>query len=328
MKQKIIIGLSVVLLLAAVYLIVSDLFRSSPASDEVSCCGDDLTKMKKIDTVMVGYTRVKCLDTGLKGLSGISIVPGGNIVVCGNRQLAIFSAGGEMLKQIRLDSALTCVVVTAERIYAGMESRVIVFDSEGNNRVSWTPYYNQSYITSIAASDSRVFVADARNKKVLQYTPEGALSQVIGEKDTLKGNPGFVIPSMYFDVAFGSFGELWVVNPGRLSLVSYNSKGNMQSSWGKASFSDDGFTGCCNPAHMAVLPDGSFATYEKGTDRIKVFNPAGQFITYIGGAGSFRGDADFHTGNLNLVKDMAVNAQGDVYILDLYNQINIFRKKR
>jgi hypothetical protein len=101
----------------------------------------------------------------------------------------------------------------------------------------------------------------------------------------------------------------------------------MQSAWGKPSSENDGFTGCCNPAHMAILPDGSFVTYEKGTDKIKVFDPTGSFLCLVGGAGSFKGKSDFQLGNINLVKDIATGTDGSIYVLDCYNRINVFKKK-
>ncbi len=89
----------------------------------------------------------------------------------------------------------------------------------------------------------------------------------------------------------------------------------------------DRFTGCCNPAHFALLPDGSFVTYEKGNDKIKVFDHTGKFHAFVAGAGSFKGNPDFLLGRNNLVKDIATDQSGRIYILDAYNRINIFKKK-
>lgn len=327
MKQKIIIGLSVVLFLAAVFLIVRDLFQPSTSQIETTCCDDDFSRLKRIDTTLLGYTRVIAFETGLKGLTGISVNQNHKIILSGHQQLVIYDSPGTKPKMIRVDSTINCLATTGENIYAGMGASVVKFSMEGEKLSVWEPYQKSGYITSIAANNNLVVVADAASKRILKYLPNGSLLRVIGEKDTSPDSKGFVIPSMYFEVAHGTFDDLWVVNPGYLRLENYNQKGEMRSSWGKASYSDDGFTGCCNPAQMAVLPDGSFVTYEKGIDKIKVFDPAGQFRCYVGGAGSFKGETDFQIGNLNLVKDIAVDSQGDIYVLDLYNRINIFRKK-
>ena len=147
-------------------------------------------------------------------------------------------------------------------------------------------------------------------------------------KTVLPDSPGFIIPSLYFDIAFGAFNDLWVVNPGKLSIENYTPSGHMQSAWGKASSVNNGFTGCCNPAHMAILPDGSFVTYEKGIDKIKVFDPTGSFLVWLPEQAVLKAIADFQLGNINLVKDIATGADGKIYILDAYNRINVFEKKR
>jgi hypothetical protein len=78
---------------------------------------------------------------------------------------------------------------------------------------------------------------------------------------------------------------------------------------------------------MALLPDGSFVTYEKGVDKVKVFDPAGQFKSFVAGAGSFKGETDFQLGPYkNLVKDLATDKTGLVYILDAYDRICILKK--
>ena len=100
-----------------------------------------------------------------------------------------------------------------------------------------------------------------------------------------------------------------------------------QLSWGNESFEDNGFSGCCNPAHFDILPNGSFVTYEKGIDKIKLFDPTGSFICFVAGTGSFKGNADSLIGSVNLVKDIAAASDGNIYVLDAFNQISVFKKK-
>ena len=44
---------------------------------------------------------------------------------------------------------------------------------------------------------------------------------------------------------------------------------------------EDGFSVCFNPSHIAMLPDGSFVTSEKGIVRVKKHNPAGEFVCLV-----------------------------------------------
>jgi hypothetical protein len=327
MKQKIIIGFSVALLLLAVFLIARDLFRNSPSFTATSCCGDEFASLKQIDTALLGYTRIRAFDTNVKDLTGITVNEDQQIFVCGNRQVVLYDSTGNRTGGFSIDSMANCIALNGNHIYVGMGSRIAHYDFSGKLMNIWKPYSTEGYITSITANEDYVYAADAFNKRILKYSAEGNLIQVIGKKDSVTGTPGFVIPSYYFDIAFGGFNDLWVVNPGRLRVENYTMSGNMRSAWGKASFEDNGFTGCCNPAHMAILPDGSFVTYEKGIDKIKVFDPAGRFHCMVAGAGSFKGNTDFQLGNNNLVKDIAADIPGNIYVLDAYNRISVFKKK-
>ena len=327
MKQKIIIGSSVVLLLLAVFLIARDLFQKSSSPTEASCCGDDYTVLKRIDTSLIGYTRIKIIETGLKDLSGIALDESQSIFVCGNKVVAVFDTSGRRINRFSIDTAARCITVNGSDLYLGMGPRIAHYKSFGKRISLWKSLNSSGFITSIAINGNTIYAADAISKRILKYTTEGKFIQEIGRKDSLTNSPGFVIPSRYFDIAFGAFNDLWAVNPGRLSIENFTPEGHMQSAWGKASSQNNGFTGCCNPAHMAVLPDGSFVTYEKGIDKIKVFDPTGSFLCLVGGAGSFKGKADFQLGNINLVKDIATGTDGNIYVLDCYNGINVFKKK-
>ena len=327
MKQKIIIAFSVVLLLFAIFLIARDLFHSSHSMTDASCCGDDFTSAKQVDSTLIGYKRIRIIETGLKNLTGIAVNEKGDIFACGNMQVSIFDAAGTKTKTFNIDSVPGCIALSGNDLYLGSGSHVIHYDTIGRKLAVWKPYNNEGYIASLAVNGKYIYAADALNKRVLKYSPDGLLLQDIGKKDSITGAPGFVLPSLYFDIAFGSFNDLWVANTGRLQIENYTSNGHFQSSWGSSSFDNSGFGGCCNPAHFAILPDGGFVTYEKGIDKIKVFDPTGQFLSIVAAAGSFKGNSDFQLGNNHLVKDIAIGINGSIYVLDAYNQINVFRKK-
>jgi hypothetical protein len=327
MKQKIIIGFSVALLLLAVFLIARDLFRKPASPTEASCCGDDYTLLKKIDSSLLGYTRVKIIETNLKDLSGIAVDENQTIYVCGNRLVAVFDSTGRRTNRFSTDTAANCIALNGNDLYLGMGPQIAHYKSFGKRISVWKTSNTPGFITSIAINGNHVYAADAISKRILKYTTEGNFVQEIGRKDSLTSSPGFIIPSLYFDIAFGAFNDLWAVNPGKLSVENFTPSGHMQSAWGKVSSANNGFTGCCNPAHMSILPDGSFVTYEKGIDKIKVFDPTGSFLCLVGGAGSFKGNADFQLGNISLVKDMAAGNDGNIYVLDAFNRINVFKKK-
>ena len=325
MKQKVIIGLSLILLVFAVILIGNDLFRQSSSLVTIPCCGDEGSSMKKLDSTLIGYNKTNIIETGLNDLSGIALTDH-MIIVCGNREVAVFDTNGSRSGGFLTDSMNTCIASYGNTIYVGAGPIVTGFDLSGNVKIQMKSLNKRGYITSIAANQQFVFIADAINKRVLKFTTDGKLLKEIGQKDSITGAPGLIIPSAYFDIIAGGFDDLWIVTPGRQKVENYTETGLMRSSWGKPGSEDNGFIGCCNPAHMALLPDGSFVTYEKGTDKIKQFDAAGRFKCYIGGAGSFRGKPDFMLGKKNLVKDLAIDSKGNIYILDAYNTINIFKQ--
>jgi hypothetical protein len=327
MKQKIIIGFSLVLLLVAVFLIARDLFRHTPSYTTTACCGDQNRTMKEFDSTLVGYNKISVWDTRLKNLSGIATNASKHVLVCGYKQVVVFDAAGNKTGGFSIDSMANCIAVKNNNVYIGTGAGIAGYNIKGDHLGIWKPLNANGYITSVATDDDYLYAADAMNKRILKYSYNGDLVMEFGKKDSITGAPGFVIPGLYFDIACGGFRDVWVVNPGWLHLENYTNTGFFRSAWGKESFENNGFTGCCNPAQMALLPDGSFVTYEKGIDKIKVFDQAGQFACMVAGAGSFKGNTDFQLGNNNLVKDIATDDKGLIYILDAYNQVSIFEKK-
>ena len=81
----------------------------------------------------------------------------------------------------------------------------------------------------------------------------------------------------------------------------------------------DGFSGCCNPSHAAVLQDGSFVTAEKGLVRVKIHNRAGEFVCLVAAPDQF------DKGTVGL--DLAVDSNGRIHVLDpKRKQVRIFEK--
>ncbi|HNY03583.1 MAG TPA: hypothetical protein PKG48_13380, partial [Bacteroidales bacterium] len=171
--------------------------------------------------------------------------------------------------------------------------------------------------TSVAAGGDFIYVADAGMKVVYQYDRKGTLLSKIGQKDPVRKIPGFIIPSPYFDVAVSPSGDLWVANTGRYRLEKYGADGALLTAWGEPSFAVEGFAGCCNPSHFAIMPDGSFVTAEKGIERVKIYSPSGVYQCLVAGPESF----DEGTRGL----DLAAGTGGVILVLDPErNQVRIF----
>jgi hypothetical protein len=326
MKQKVIIGLSVLLLLAVVFLIAKDLFTSSTQNDE-NPTEYNIDKFRQIDPSKIGYQEIRQFNTGMDESQGIAIDESNKVYITGNKQVSIYDEKGAKTGGFRIDSSAHCLAIDNNNLYLGAGNLIEHYSTSGEKIKIWEAYNAKSFITSIAINGDFVYAADAENNLVLKYNKAGELMMTIGKRDTAKGVEGFVIPSLYFELAFGAFNDMWVVNPGRHRLENYSVKGELQSSWGTASMDLEGFAGCCNPAHTTLLPNGEFVTYEKGLDRIKIYNQTGKFQCVVAGPESFTGSSDLGCSLAAVVNDLATNKDGNIYVLDANNQVRVFAKK-
>ena len=100
----------------------------------------------------------------------------------------------------------------------------------------------------------------------------------------------------------------------------YTPDGDLDSFWGEESPTVDGFFGCCNPCHLALLPDGRFVTSEKGIPRVKIYDSAGDFESVVAGSEQLGlpmaalGDA--RSKGVEHIYDVAADGRGRVLVLD------------
>ena len=280
----------------------------------------DIEQYKKVDLALLGYceiTEIK-IDAKLYGLA----VEGDKVYVTGDKLLLLFDKKGVETKRVQLDGIAKCIVVDADKkIYLGMEDHVQVYGADGNRIARWKPINKKTIITSIAVSESSLFIADAGTRQVYRFDKDGSLRSSFGEKDKQAGVPGFVIPSPYFDLLIDKTDQsLWVVNPGHRQVENYDEDGRFKKSWGTSSIKLPGFSGCCNPSHIAMMPDGSFVTSEKGLVRVKVYSHDGEFVNVVVPPDSFEEDT--------VGVDLAVDSDGRILVLDPSRSVvRVFEKK-
>jgi len=325
MKQKLIILFSLLLLAAVVYLISKDLFKSS-GNTEKNPCEYNLDKLKAIDTSLIKYKIIRHFRPSMARITGIALDENGNAYISGTKAVQVFDKDGNKTGGFTVDSTANCIALGANNeVYLGVGTHVEKY-SQGTLQKKWNTYGTKGYITSIAVRGKDVFVADAGNRLVLHYDADGNLLNAIGKKD--KDFVGLIIPSLYLDVAIGQFNDIWVVNPGKHELENFTDKGVLRSSWGVPSMQLEGFAGCCNPIHFSILPNGYFVTYEKGLDRIKLYDQAGKFDCVVASPQSFTGKSEYHCSFATMVNDLAVDAQGNIYALDATsNEVKVFGRK-
>ncbi len=244
---------------------------------------------------------------GLHKLTAVAAAPSGAILVAGDRTL-LFLRDGKVEGSVLLPGPARCIGVAPDgRIYLGLDNFLSVHDAAGKPLARW-PLPAGALVTSLAAGADAVYAADAGNKTVHVFTPAGRPASRIGSAKPSGDAPGILLPSACFDVALDPLGSLWLANTGRHSLENYARDGRLRSSWGEASTEPEGFCGCCNPAHFAILPDGRFVTCEKGIPRLKVYSQAGRLECVLAGP------EQLNPGGPGL--DVAVDRAGRILLLD------------
>ena len=237
---------------------------------------------------LIRYEEVTRFPCGLERGRNITAGADGTIWIAGTGGIRKFSNEGKPLLIIEMDQPVYSVVIrkTGE-ILAGIEGKISVLDSSGNETAIWSDYPDNFLPTSITIVGDRIFVADAGNRVVLKLDASGNKTGVIGERDPARNIAGFMVPSPYFCVRMAPDGLLRVTNPGEHRIEAYTFEGDHEAGWGKSSFAVDGFCGCCNPVSFDIFPDGSFVTCEKGLPRVKLYDSEGNFTGLVSGPEAF-----------------------------------------
>jgi hypothetical protein len=273
--------------------------------------GQTVPPPEQIDPAVIGYEQTAEIAVPLREVRALAVDADDRIYVGGDRAILVFSSAGVKEREIPLRGEPKCLAVAGKghafpgRLYAGMESHVEVLSADGKAVGNWKPIEKAS-LTSIAVGNREVFVADAGNRIVWRYNPDGTQKGRIDGRGKDSGQIGFIITSHYFDLALGRDELLYVVNPRRLRIEAYASDGTSSSHWGEAGTAVEGFYGCCNPAHVAILPDERFVTAEKGISRIKVYDADHKFECVVAGPQQMS----------SVAADLAADSRGRVLVLD------------
>lgn len=286
-NNKIIIPLAVVLLLAITGFMAYDFFGGFKNAEE-NPYEYKLDSWKQVDESQISHQETQQIPVDIEVLRAVALDAEDQIYVSGKNKLLIYNPQGQILQEIATGIEAFCMTISEQgQIYLGARKMIQVYNLQGELLDTWNIHDETCILTSLAVDEHDLFLADAANKLIYRYNLKGEFLHEIGRKDKSQGIEGFIIPSPYFDLALGRDGELWAVNSGRHQLESYDSDGRLISSWKKTSMGIDGFSGCCNPSHIALLSNGDFVTSEKGIERIKISSPTGEFLSVVAPPDSF-----------------------------------------
>jgi hypothetical protein len=302
-----------------IILIVMDFISKSPDKRGANPYEYNVDDYKAVDKSLIHYKETGNIPLNELKATAIDLYDG-NIYLCGENFLQEISPRGVKMLSVEIEGIPECIKVTDENIILGFEKSLSLFNKTGQEIRSWELPPQKTVVTSIAAKSDFIYVADAGNRRVLRYSLKGELLGMFeGKRDSNAGH-GFIVPSPNFDLVVNSYGELWVVNPGEHSIENYTDEGEIRGYWTKSSMAIEGFTGCCNPAEIAVLEDGSFITSEKGMVRIKVYDASGEMISVVAAPDKFMEEGH--------APEVVADSAGIIYALDFdRNTIRIFEKK-
>ncbi|NWJ51259.1 MAG: hypothetical protein HXX14_10370 [Bacteroidetes bacterium] len=319
MQKKLIVLFLSLMALAIVLIVSRDLLISRPDKRPANPFEFNRVQYKSVDSTLVHYKETKNFKLKMNEPIGLAFA-NEKLFLLADTNLHIITLEGKELKNTKLSGIPSAITLSNEYIYIAFSNFIARFDINGKMLNSWKPLDNRTIITSMAIKENTLFAADAGNRRVLRYSTDGELSGSFNGKENKDDPHGFIVPSPYFALAVNADGELWVVNPGKHSLGQYKDSGELRSFWTKDQATIEGFYGCCNPAHFAFLPDGSFVTSEKKIARIKVYKPSGELLCVVAPTEKFTEDG--------YAPDVAVSPQGDIYALDFDKKmIRLFQHK-
>ena len=250
------------------------------------------------------------------------------IHVIGERLVILDADGIQVLRSAEFPEEYRALAVDASgRIFAVTARRIEILEREGevvNATFSFELPEPNVGLSSIALTPDGIFVADAVGRRVFRFPrnleelpEEERVGEVFAE--------GFNVPSV-MDLTAAADGELVTVDPGRHLVQRRDSYGDVVSSFGRGGIRPEEFHGCCNPAAVAMFPDGRTATTEKGVGatRVKIFDAEGELESFVAGPDAF----DERPNGPVIVLDVAVDSRGRVLVLDpSRKQARIFSPK-
>ena len=287
---------------------------------------NDFQKLKKFDLTLLKWAEsLPAIPARMDLPVALAVLNDGNICVAGDKTIVILSADGKEVRRLDLPFAPQALATADKTIYVASRNTIAVLTSEGLEQARWAPLNDKAHVTSLAVSDEYVYAADAGNRVVMRYDRKtGKRTYEDGREDSGAFLSGFNVPSPHLDVAITPAGELLTVDPGRSLVQIRDVYGDVLDKWGSEGSEITKFYGCCNPAAVAPLGDGSIVTYEKTLQRVKVYSPKGKLLNVAAGPNEFSD----HPKDTNIVPDIAVDRRGRILVLDpVRKTVRIFKRK-
>jgi len=272
----------------------------------------DYSKYEKIDPKLMIYRETSSIAVNMEKPAGVGTGPDGKIYVSGDK-LVVFDPEGKQALETVLDAPAYCVTADEDGlIYMSVGDHIEIYDGSGKKKAAWESAGKDAVLGSVVVAGDYVFAADVKGRVLLRYDMLGSPN---GRAE------GFIVyGSRNIGMTLDEEGSLWVANPGRLELRRYSEEMKVVAAWRRMGRQPNGFSGCCNPDHIAAASDGTIVTSEKHIVRVKVVDRTGELIGVVAGPKELEG--------MEWAPPIAVTPDDKVLILDAgKKQVRVFRRK-
>ncbi len=269
---------------------------------------DDLEALVEESPAPDGF--IEDLTIGLPEVepTAVAVDGHGTIHVAAGDAILAYDSQGVLVSSTPVPAPVRALTIGPEgEAYLAFEDHIGVHAADGGFE-RWSPLGERAIITSLALGGDRLFAADAGNRVVWSFDTRGSLVDILLRAEQGGDDPGLVVPSPFLEVAVAGEGPLWVTNPGMQRVERVTRDGLRIDYWGEAATEIEGFCGCCNPIHIALCPDGTLVTSEKGIPRVKQYCADGELSAVVAGTHWFEPDT--------VGLDLACDPTGRVVVLD------------
>jgi len=307
MKKRSLTIVVLVIVLGILAVIVVDFMGNRPDRRGKNPYALEVDRYREVDESLLSHKETRNFSLGLLISSDMSLY-GDRLYISGNSSLVVLPLDGSQATMYEILPGATCLEVDDRNIFVGFGTYVAKYSHEGELLQQWPDLGERTVITNLAIKGDRIYVADAGNRRIVIFNREGEQTGEFEGKAESTAGHGFIVPSANFDLAVNAYGELWVVNPGKHAVENYSDDGRMRGFWESRSFEIDGFLGCCNPARITTMEDGSFVTSEKGLVRIKIYDQSGKLLSVVAPPDLFKEEGK--------APEVCADAAGVIYALD------------
>ena len=308
MKNKYISIVLILLVLIVVIVLVFDFNSTKIENRNINPYEFNVEEFEEIDPSIIQFSEHKQIKVDAEKLHAIAYSKGQIFILLDNMLKVIDSNSQLRQKKQFNDEPRELTISPKGKVIILFKNYFQLLNEDLEVRLKSGKENEKSLFTAVTCNDSLLFIADAGNRRVLTYDIDGSLKSEIFGKTRPDDQHGFIVPSAYFDLVIDPEGFLWVINPGKHQFQKYSTTGELLSFWEKTSMEIDGFSGCCNPAHFCMLPNGNFVTSEKGMIRIKIHDTTGNFVSVVAPPSKF-------PENIHAL-DVCADEQGNIYGLD------------